>query len=171
MCTKTDIGSLAAVEGTEGTNLVQGGDQTGDSSYVLEESRKWSNRQWGSESDDSSVVWAPSTLPTPVGSHISGLSTQPLGIRYLLKPSGFTCPSASGLHSTDIPGCPVPACILKWCLWKVVNCPIQVTEEANRFSTEWKVHLCKSLLLCLPKHPERHSTDSTKITLVQCLQS
>ena len=73
------------------------------------------------EPDDSSAVGAPSVLPTLVGSHISRLSARPLGLPYLSKPSDFTCRSASGLHSTDVPGRPVPACIFKWCPWKAVN--------------------------------------------------
>lgn len=104
---------------------------------------------------------------------ISEVSPQCLGIHYLPKPSGSNCPSASGLHSTHIPGCPVPACVLIWCLWKGANYSIQVTHEVGRFTTEWKVHPGKSLLLRLLKHPEGtwEYTDSSETSTVQDLQS
>lgn len=116
---------------------------------------------------------SPSPSPQWAVTIISEVSPQRLSIHYLPKPSGFTCPSASGLHSTHILECPVPACVLIWRLWKGASCSIQVTCEVGRFTTEWKVRPCKSLLSCLLKHPEGtwEYIGSSKTPTVHYLQS
>lgn len=106
-----------------------------------------------------------------VGSHISRLSTQPLGLPYLSKPSGFTCHSASGLHSTDIPGCPVHVCIFKWCPWKEVN---GSSGSHSKLTDSPQNGRCTFTNLCFGAFQSTQKaqgiTDSSKLPVVQKLK-